>query len=421
MPIPVVCPSCQHKFAVPDTYAGKRGKCPECASVFRAPTAESVLVAAQAQAATGAPPLPEDDIPVGTAIDEPPIAGDSVVAPAPPAAPFILETPAYVAGKAMSSVRRPPPSAAGTNPLLLAGIGGGVVLVIGMVAVGIWASGALGDSTGKKVADAGKQPKKAAATDDDPEDDEPHKATPASTGASPTKPSDKPAAPGKPAEPGEPAEKPADLGPLPEFEKPEAPIPPPVLTPPPAPPADALTVESIEKLADECDKMGWKPADGEQFRKLQLLGRLVAQAKSAEENPANPEEERTKLGAAADVVLKTLSETYWASDAKLADLNRLSAASLTSDELGVFAYGTVMGMTNNAPKLLLVELGGTMETLAIPVKTSDLDTPLGSRWLILGQRVPGQIVSINIQGGGMDRTIRPPLVKATHLIGEPME
>ena len=34
MPIPVRCPSCEHAFRVPDQYAGKRGKCPKCKSVF---------------------------------------------------------------------------------------------------------------------------------------------------------------------------------------------------------------------------------------------------------------------------------------------------------------------------------------------------------------------------------------------------
>lgn len=34
MPIPVRCPSCDHAFRVPDQYAGKRGKCPKCKSVF---------------------------------------------------------------------------------------------------------------------------------------------------------------------------------------------------------------------------------------------------------------------------------------------------------------------------------------------------------------------------------------------------
>ena len=40
MPIPVRCPSCEHAFRVPDKYAGKRGKCPQCKAVFVAQAAD---------------------------------------------------------------------------------------------------------------------------------------------------------------------------------------------------------------------------------------------------------------------------------------------------------------------------------------------------------------------------------------------
>ena len=36
MSIAVRCPDCDHQFAVPDRYAGRRGKCPKCGGVFRA-------------------------------------------------------------------------------------------------------------------------------------------------------------------------------------------------------------------------------------------------------------------------------------------------------------------------------------------------------------------------------------------------
>lgn len=39
MSILITCPECDRGFTVPDEYAGKRGKCPKCGSVFHAPAA----------------------------------------------------------------------------------------------------------------------------------------------------------------------------------------------------------------------------------------------------------------------------------------------------------------------------------------------------------------------------------------------
>ncbi|QDU98530.1 hypothetical protein [Lignipirellula cremea] len=37
MAIPVECPECEFAFAIPDDFGGRKGKCPECLQVFRAP------------------------------------------------------------------------------------------------------------------------------------------------------------------------------------------------------------------------------------------------------------------------------------------------------------------------------------------------------------------------------------------------
>ncbi len=39
MSIPIECPACEHVFSVPTRYGGKKGKCPECGTVFEAPKA----------------------------------------------------------------------------------------------------------------------------------------------------------------------------------------------------------------------------------------------------------------------------------------------------------------------------------------------------------------------------------------------
>jgi hypothetical protein len=41
MSIPVICPACDYAFAVPDQYAGKKGKCPKCRAIFRAPSEQA--------------------------------------------------------------------------------------------------------------------------------------------------------------------------------------------------------------------------------------------------------------------------------------------------------------------------------------------------------------------------------------------
>jgi predicted Zn finger-like uncharacterized protein len=44
MSIPIQCPACQHAFAVADRFAGKKGKCPKCGMIFKAPAAEGLDV-----------------------------------------------------------------------------------------------------------------------------------------------------------------------------------------------------------------------------------------------------------------------------------------------------------------------------------------------------------------------------------------
>lgn len=55
MPIPVVCPGCQARFAVSDKFAGKQGPCPKCKTVISIPEAlqEEVKVHVPEQFASG--------------------------------------------------------------------------------------------------------------------------------------------------------------------------------------------------------------------------------------------------------------------------------------------------------------------------------------------------------------------------------
>src|SRR3954469_5259793 len=40
MPIPVTCPECQYHFLVGDEFAGRPGRCPECAAIIHVPDAD---------------------------------------------------------------------------------------------------------------------------------------------------------------------------------------------------------------------------------------------------------------------------------------------------------------------------------------------------------------------------------------------
>src|SRR5262245_19134195 len=43
MPIPVTCPECQYHFLVGEEFAGRPGRCPECAAVMHVPGPDSDL------------------------------------------------------------------------------------------------------------------------------------------------------------------------------------------------------------------------------------------------------------------------------------------------------------------------------------------------------------------------------------------
>ena len=65
MPIPVECPNCGKVVRAPDSAAGKRGKCPQCATVIDIPFA-----APEAPAAPAAPTPKKKPAPVPPPVDD---------------------------------------------------------------------------------------------------------------------------------------------------------------------------------------------------------------------------------------------------------------------------------------------------------------------------------------------------------------
>lgn len=67
----ITCSNCQSKIRVPDSAAGKKGKCPKCGSVIVIPAAETAVDEA-VEAAPGEaapPPQPADEQPAGSPFD----------------------------------------------------------------------------------------------------------------------------------------------------------------------------------------------------------------------------------------------------------------------------------------------------------------------------------------------------------------
>lgn len=96
MPISVECPACEHEFNIPNSYGGKKGKCPECGKIFVAPPADLAGTPRSSRVQPPQPPVvgieraapippPQQDagISVGTVVAEPPPA---IVLEAPPIA-----------------------------------------------------------------------------------------------------------------------------------------------------------------------------------------------------------------------------------------------------------------------------------------------------------------------------------------------
>jgi hypothetical protein len=178
-------------------------------------------------------------------------------------------------------------------------------------------------------------------------------------------------------------------------------------------------------LARQCAELDWKPANTEQFVRFQQLARLVTAAQAAEEGLGRSAEEVQGLHEAADAALAPLAEYQWPIEADVVAANKLCAATLKSEEMGVFAYGTVIGSipSDRAPQLggknlVIFELNGTMETLGLLVKAPLDELTQGSRWLVLGQRI-GVPYPISMITDGVERKIEATAVTSTRLISEP--
>src|SRR5262245_18629579 len=158
MPISTNCPKCAALFRLPDELAGRRVKCQRCGEIFQAPAAAAPAADSPPQppSAPSPPARPEKPAPAEEVIidarlvsedDAPPAnAARAVQAAVPPPVPMDSPRSPERAAERSSPPRRPrdddhderrrPPPArrrarSGTDPWVIVGIVGGIVLLIG--------------------------------------------------------------------------------------------------------------------------------------------------------------------------------------------------------------------------------------------------------------------------------------------------
>jgi hypothetical protein len=169
----VTCSACHYQFAVPQEFAGKKGKCPKCGAIITAPTSEfpaapAAKAAPPARLKTAAPlesaaaPAPARPAPRQATVQSSNTvrATDTVTTSSPE---FNFNTapasPSATATKPRGS--KPKPAANNTGMYMALGAGGGV-LGIGLIIVGLVMAFSGGSETPKKpIADAGDSTKAA--------------------------------------------------------------------------------------------------------------------------------------------------------------------------------------------------------------------------------------------------------------------
>ncbi len=104
MPIIIICPKCQCKMSVPDSLAGKHGKCSKCKGPVTVPAGSNGTAAAplkpddKAPPATPAPPVPKAAMPA-----PPPGPPAAAAAPANPPADLEAEAMSVLADESTDS------------------------------------------------------------------------------------------------------------------------------------------------------------------------------------------------------------------------------------------------------------------------------------------------------------------------------
>src|SRR5262245_44737837 len=158
MPISTNCPKCTALFRLPDELAGRRVKCQRCGEIFQAPAAASPATASPPfpPSVPSPPARPEKPAPTEEVIIEarlvsedeapPASAARAIRAAVPPPVPADSPRSPERAAERSSPPRRPrdedrderrrPPPARrrarnGTDPWVIVGIVGGIVLLIG--------------------------------------------------------------------------------------------------------------------------------------------------------------------------------------------------------------------------------------------------------------------------------------------------
>jgi S1-C subfamily serine protease len=166
-----------------------------------------------------------------------------------------------------------------------------------------------------------------------------------------------------------------------------------------------LKPEVLQKLFDELEAIGWHPTDTGQFGRVQEFAKLVSIGRRGaalglpKAVPAKALELSTRLAAAS-----------WKTDEQIKPINKLAVAELSKPATGTMLFGKIKVKQSARSEsgsftLLIVELEGESQLVAVPVSGVEATFAEGTRCLVTGLVSTGTIAFATPAEGRMDATL----------------
>jgi len=193
---------------------------------------------------------------------------------------------------------------------------------------------------------------------------------------------------------------------------------------PPEPKVDAPSITLWTKATKQ---MKWTARTEEDYLPFAQLARIVTQAKrQAEDEKLDLTYRELAAIKADDVVHGELKKTPWPEREDVETMNEVAFAVARSarKETGVFLRARFIDQQRprrdafDGRSLLLFQLIGLNEYVALPVKTSDDRLVPNSQWLILGDKITDAGIALSFNDGVATNEVRL-LVEAIHIVEKP--
>jgi S1-C subfamily serine protease len=186
-------------------------------------------------------------------------------------------------------------------------------------------------------------------------------------------------------------------------------------------PGSLESIDVLRELHEICKDIEWKPESIEEYGLVQELAEYVYVAKANETDVNIEEGLRILIAAPAQDVLVDLSRIQWQEDeAARMKLNALAVQGLNEKGKGIFCYveiDTAPGdsVSIDGSPVILCNLVGTEQSVAVPVKKESKLLKKKTRWLLVGM---DSTETVKLRGDdGMEVAL--PVIRAKHLLGEP--